>query len=167
MKYSIVEKENFKVIGIMETVQINNKGSFITNYNELNKKQILDKLEQLLNTKINNILYGTINKTDQIVESFIGIETDANCPKCPKSLVEFEIPKQKWAVFELVSFAPQVINNIWSELCSYWFPVNGYELASNVELYQEKTEHNRYELWIPVKKLATRDICEFIQINNQ
>lgn len=149
LKFRIVDKGYFKVIGFMETVQINGSGTFIPNYNESNREQIQETLEQLLNERISNIFNIVINKSDQLVDSYIGIETEA---MCPPSLVEVAIPKQTWAVFEIVSLAPYVINKTWHDLFAFWFPVHGYELADNVEFYLEKREHNRFELWIPVKK---------------
>lgn len=134
----------------METVQTNERGVFIPNNNQsTTKEQLRQSFERLLNTRVNNMLYVAVNKTERSVDSYIGIETTAICPP---SLMELEIPKQTWAVFEIGSLSPHVINKTWYDLFMDWFPAHGYELAENVEFFREMKERNRYELWIPVIK---------------
>ncbi|SFQ37895.1 GyrI-like domain-containing protein [Salibacterium halotolerans] len=149
MEYRFVEKAPFKVVGVMETAQTNERGVFIPNDNQSTKEEFRQSFEQLLNTRVNNMLHVAVNKTERSVDSYIGIETTAICPP---SLVELEIPKQTWAVFEIASLSPHVINKTWYDLFMYWFPVHGYELANNIEFFHEMKECNRYELWIPVIK---------------
>lgn len=149
MKYRFVEKNSFKVVGVMETVQTNERGVFIPNNNQSTKEQLRQSFERLLDTRVHNMLYVAVNKTEQSVDSYIGFETTAINSQ---SLVELEIPKQTWAVFELGSLSPHIINKTWNDLFMYWFPVHGYELAEKVEFFREMKERDRYELWIPVIK---------------
>lgn len=133
----------------METVQTNERGVFIPNNNQSTKEQLRQSFERLLDTRVHNMLYVAVNKTEQSVDSYIGFETTAISSQ---SLVELEIPKQTWAVFELGSLSPRIINKTWNDLFMYWFPVHGYELAEKVEFFREMKERDRYELWIPVIK---------------
>ncbi len=128
MEYRFVEKNLFKVVGVMETVQTNERGVFIPNNNQSMKVQFCQSVERLLNTRVNNMLNVAVNKTEHSVDSYIGFETTAISPQ---SLVELEIPMQTWAVFELGSLSPHNINKTWNDLFMYWFPVHGYELAVN------------------------------------
>ncbi|WP_404457173.1 GyrI-like domain-containing protein [Oceanobacillus kapialis] len=149
MEYRFVKKPPFKVVGFLENTHTNERGVFIPNDNHFTKEQFRQSLEQLLNTRVDNLLHVAVNKTEQSVDSYIGIETTAICPP---SLVKLKIPEQTWAVFEIGSLSPRIINKTWYDLFIYWFPVHGYELANNIEFFREMKERHKYELWIPVIK---------------
>jgi predicted transcriptional regulator YdeE len=119
--------------------------------NELEQKMKVIDLSKIIDFYDiqNQDISFVVNSSRSIIVYYIGFETTT---ECPKSLVELDIAKQKWAVFDLSSTSPQTLYNIWYYLFIEWFPTNEYELVENAEFIRVLKFDVSYELWVPVVK---------------
>ncbi|WP_078555575.1 AraC family transcriptional regulator [Bacillus alkalicellulosilyticus] len=157
MKYKIVEKEAFQVIGIRKEFSLQNEENSTEIpklWGQLNSDGTTDKLVSLNNGVIKGVLGICVdNKIPQKIEYWVATDYVGNTPEGYESLV---IPASKWGVFEVHGAMPNAIQSAWNQIFSEWFPSNNYECAGTPELevYSED-DPNRSdyysEIWIPLK----------------
>ncbi len=160
MKYRIVEKNSFQIVGIKREYSLLNeenlKGIPVF-WKEVNEDGTNDVLFSLNNGTIKGVLGVCVTDNDvkstQTMDYWIATTYDGDVPE---GLAEFEIPSSKWAVFEVHGAMPQSMQNTWKQIFSEWFPSSGYEHAGTPELevYSDDDPFNPNlysEIWIPVK----------------
>lgn len=161
MKYSIVEKEAFRVVGVKREFSCENEENLIgipKLWEEVNGNGVCDKLFQLNNGDIKGVLGVCDGSSEKkrgknqidywVAASFSGDE--------PDGLESLEIPASKWVVFEVIGPMPTAMQKAWKQIFSEWFPSNSYEHAGTpeFELYTEEdpSSPDLYsEIWIPIK----------------
>lgn len=162
MNYRIVEKESFRIVGIMRRVPIQFTGvnSEITSlWNSLSSKDI-DQLKRLSNVEPVGLIQASTNFSEGRMEEkgsldhYVGVATTK---QCPENMTKLEVPAATWAVFEAVGPFPDVLQNVWGRIYSEWFPSASYELARGPEiLWNESKDVSsptfRSEIWIPIIK---------------
>ena len=162
MKYRIVEKGPFKIVGFKKRVPIifNGVNPEIAKMAELLTPEIIEKLKALSNVEPTGIISASTNFSEGRMEEkgeldhYIGVATLSN------ETADFdvlEIDASTWAVFESVGPFPETLQNVWGRIYSEWFPSSGYEAAPGPEiLWNESPDTGnpkyRSEIWIPVKK---------------
>lgn len=160
MKYNIVEKEKFQVVGVKRTYNCQtgeNLQGIPQFWNELNGQGMDEQLFTLNNGQIKGVLGVCVPDENYKDNSLIDywIATD-HVGEVPENMLAMEVPASKWVVFEVRGPMPDAMQNAWKKIFSEWFPSNPYEPAGTAELevYTEEdpTSENLYsEIWIPIK----------------
>ncbi|WEK54178.1 MAG: AraC family transcriptional regulator [Candidatus Cohnella colombiensis] len=162
MNYRIVEKESFRIVGIMKRVpiQFNGVNSEIESMWKSLTSDGIDQLKKLANVEPLGLIQASMNFSEGRMEEkgeldhYIGAATTK---ECPEHLVKLEVPTLTWAVFEAVGPFPDTLQNVWGRIYSEWFPSASYELAMGPEILWNESKdvsspHFRSEIWIPVTK---------------
>ena len=161
MNYRIVEKEAFRIVGVMKRVPIVFQGvnpDIAALAQSLDMKGIAE-LKHLSNVEPRGIVSASANFSEGRMEErgeldhYIGVVTTEACPPHWSHL---EVAASTWAVFEAVGPFPAALQNVWGRIYSEWFPSSSYELAVGPEmLWNESPDTSsptyRSEIWIPVK----------------
>ncbi|MGE7672748.1 AraC family transcriptional regulator [Lysinibacillus sp. NPDC094403] len=160
MKYKIVEKEKFQVVGVKRTYNCQN-GENLRGISqfwiEMNSKNFDHQLIQLNNGSIKGVLGVCVPNTSQEQSGFIDywIATD-HVGEVGENLLSMEVPASKWVVFEVHGPMPDAMQNTWKQIYSEWFPSNPYKAAGTAELevYPDEDAYSPdsySEIWIPIK----------------
>lgn len=160
MKYKIVEKEKFQVVGVKRTYNSQN-GENLQGipqfWNEMNSKNFDHLLIQLNNGSIKGTLGVCVPNTTQGQNGFIDywIATD-HVGEVGENLLAMEVPASKWVVFEVHGPMPDAMQNTWKQIYSEWFPSNPYKPAGTAELevYPDEDAYSAdsySEIWIPIQ----------------
>ncbi|WP_339261939.1 AraC family transcriptional regulator [Lysinibacillus sp. FSL K6-3209] len=160
MKYNIVEKEKFQVVGVKRTYNCQtgeNLQGIPQFWNELNGQGMDEQLFTLNNGQIKGVLGVCVPdenyKDNHLIDYWIATD---HVGEVPENMLAMEVPASKWVVFEVRGPMPDAMQNAWKKIFSEWFPSNPYEPAGTAELevYTEEdpTSENLYsEIWIPIK----------------
>ena len=159
MKYTIVEKKAFQLIGIKREYSLENEENLTgipKLWNEVNSDGTCEKLIRLNNGELKAILGVCVvpdeRTNENIIEYWVAAE---HTGKVPEGLFAIDIPASKWAIFEVHGAMPDAIQKVWKQIFSEWFPSNGYEHAAGPELEvypagDSSREDYYSEIWIPV-----------------
>ncbi|WP_127533613.1 AraC family transcriptional regulator [Paenibacillus kobensis] len=162
MNYRIVEKEAFRIAGLMKRVPIVFNGvnpDIAAMWSSLTPEKI-ERLKQLSNIEPNGIISASTNFSEERMEEkggldhYIGAATTLDCPDEWESL---EVTASTWAVFEAVGPFPETLQNVWGRIYSEWFPSSSYEQSGGPEILWNESKdisspNYRSEIWIPVLK---------------
>ena len=161
MNYRIVEKEGFRIVGLMRRVPLIYEGvnpHIAAMSAELNTEMI-GTLKALSNVEPRGLISASTNFSEGRLDGgeldhYIGVATTKDEQAGPARL---DVRPSTWAVFESVGPFPQTLQNIWGRIYSEWFPLSGYESIPGPEiLWNEGKDVEsptfRSEIWIPVRK---------------
>ncbi len=161
MKYRMVEKEAFGLVGIMKRVPLIYEGvnpAIASMWQSLDEGTI-NTLKALSNVEPVGLLSASTNFSEGRLDGgeldhYIGVATTK---EHPENLTRLEVAASTWAVFESIGPFPETLQNIWGRIYAEWFPSSGYELAKGPEiLWNENKDMSsptyRSEIWIPVTK---------------
>lgn len=161
MNYRIVEKEAFRIVGIMRRVTLQYEGvnpEIAAMWKELGMDGIR-QLKALSNVEPVGILQASLNFAEGrqeggTLDQWIGAATDK---PCPPGFQVLEVPALTWTVFESVGPFPRTLQNTWARIYSEWFPSSGYEAAPGPEILWNESDDTtsptfRSEIWIPVRR---------------
>lgn len=160
MKYNIVEKEKFQVVGVKRTYNCQtgeNLQGIPQFWNELNGQGMDEQLFTLNNGQIKGVLGVCVPdenyKDNHLIDYWIATD---HVGEVPENMLAMEVPASKWVVFEVRGPMPDAMQNAWKKIFSEWFPSNPYEPAGTAELEvytdEDPTSENLYsEIWIPIK----------------
>lgn len=161
MNYRIVEKESFRIVGLMRRVPLIYEGvnPYIASMWEELDAELIATLKGLSNVEPVGLLSASTNFSEGRLDGgeldhYIGVATTKDHPE---SLARLEVPASTWAVFESVGPFPETLQNIWGRIYSEWFPSSGYSMVAGPEiLWNENKDLDsttfRSEIWIPVSK---------------
>lgn len=160
MKYNIIEKEQFQVVGVKRTYNCQ-KGENLQGiplfWDEVNRQGMDEQLFTLNNGQIKGVLGVCVPdenyKENSLIDYWIGTD---HVGEVPENLQSIEVPASKWVVFEVHGPMPHAMQNAWKQIFSEWFPSNPYEPAGTAELEvytnEDPTKEDLYsEIWIPIK----------------
>ncbi|MDM5247171.1 AraC family transcriptional regulator [Lysinibacillus sp. G4S2] len=160
MKYKIVEKEKFQVVGVKRTYNCQNGENtreIPKFWDEINSKGMDHQLFSLNNGEIKGVLGVCAPNVSEQKNGFIDywIATD-HIGDVPEELKAMEVPASKWVVFEVHGPMPDAMQNTWKQIYSEWFPSNPYEPTGTAELevYSDEDPFSPdlySEIWIPIK----------------
>ncbi len=161
MNYRIVEKEGFRIVGLMRRVPLIYEGvnpHIAAMSAELNT-ELIGTLKALSNVEPRGLISASTNFSEGRLDGgeldhYIGVATTKDEQAGPARL---DVRPSTWAVFESVGPFPQTLQNIWGRIYSEWFPLSGYESIPGPEiLWNEGKDVEsptfRSEIWIPVRK---------------
>src|SRR5574344_539356 len=162
MKYRIVEKEPFRLIGFKKRVPIIFEGvnPGIAKMTELLTPEVIKHLKAISDMEPRGIISASTNFSEGRMEEkgeldhYIGVATSSN------DTADFDVLKidaSTWAVFESIGPFPETLQNVWGRIYSEWFPSSGYEAAPGPEILWNESpdtgnQKYRREIWITVKK---------------
>lgn len=162
MNYRIVEKETFRIVGIMKRVPIIFHGvnpEISAMWKTLDKETI-GKLKMLSNVEPLGLLQASTNFSEGRMEEkgeldhYIGVATTG---ECQDDLAQLKVPASTWAVFETVGPFPDTLQDAWGRIYAEWFPSLNYQQSEGPEiLWMENFEFDspafKSQIWIPVMK---------------
>lgn len=161
MNYRIVEKEGFRIVGLMRRVPLIYEGvnpHIAAMWAELSE-DLIAALKALSNVEPRGLISASTHFSEGRLDGgeldhTIGVATTRDEPE---GLARLDVPPLTWAVFESVGPFPQTLQNIWGRIYSEWFPSSGYESVPGPEiLWNEGKDVEsptfRSEIWIPVAK---------------
>lgn len=162
MKYRIVEKEAFSIVGVKKRVPIifEGKNPEITKMWKNLGKETIESLKKLSNMKPGGLIQASTNFSEERMEEkgeldhYIGVATTNNIQN---EFDKLDVPATTWAVFEVVGSFPEKLQETWGRIFSEWFPTSNYELAEGPEILWNEDKDTtspefKSEIWIPVKK---------------
>jgi len=161
MRYRIVEKDAFRIVGIMRRVRLQYHGvnpEIAAMWKELGLEGIR-QLKALSNVEPVGIVHASLNFSEGradggSLDQWIGAATDRPCPPGFQAL---EVPALTWAVFESAGPFPEALQDTWGRIYSEWFPSAGYQAAEGPEMLWIESDDTtsptfRSEIWIPVRR---------------
>ncbi|MET9550711.1 AraC family transcriptional regulator [Streptomyces sp. NPDC006627] len=159
MRYRVVEKADFTVVGLKTRVPLVHAGPnrSIMDFVRGIDRQTLERLEKLSDQEP----YGIVAVCDCMdpsraegteLDYHHGVITSAAAPEGRTTLA---VPAGTWAVFTTSGPAPQAIQELWRDVFTEWFPSNPYRTRTGPEILRtrlspERTEADA-ELWLAVE----------------
>lgn len=164
IKYKIVEKEAFSVIGISKNIKYEDA-----------MEEVPKLWKELFNTVKNKFVSGMYGINIDIDMNgsefeFMIADNDENFKNVPNGFISKTIPKHTWAIFECIGPAKNTLPEVNKKIFTEWLPnCKDYEITEgyNIEAYSDPEDYpkrvqdkNYYcEIWIPIRKI--------IQINDR
>ena len=156
MEYSIVKKEEIRIVGVKALLEKNIEKNFKSVpklWQESAQNGTINQIVSLMNADSKGVL-GVSACMDSLErwEYYVAVETDK---EVPEGMYEYVIPEGTWAVFPGQGTMPTAIQEIEKRIITEWLPTSGYEYADapDIELYLNQDPANsKFEVWIPIKK---------------
>ena len=159
IRYSIIEKESFKIIGTKLKTSIDeNYHKEISKFWEDNtKKGLIPKLLEINDDDPKGILGVATGNWVSGTEFNYYIATSSKNKKLPSTMEKIEIPKSLWVIFECVGAMPNAMRDLHQRIITDWFFESGYEFTDlpDIEYYSSGdilSDDYKTEIWIPIKK---------------
>ncbi|MEU4919462.1 AraC family transcriptional regulator [Streptomyces parvus] len=163
MRYSLVEKNAFRVVGKKARVPLIHEGPnpAIAEFIRGIGREELDRIAALSDQEP----AGIVGVSDQLdpsraegteLDYWHGVVSSAEPP--PEDLDALDVPAGTWAVFESEGVFPQTLQYLWRDVFTQWFPSNPYASRPGPEILRvrltEDGKRAEAELWIPVERSA-------------
>ncbi len=160
MKHRIEDKPAFRLIGLKARVPLVHEGpnNAIIEFQRGLDPSITKRMLEFADTEPS----GPVSVTDNIDEQRTeGSELDywhavASSKQAPEGFESLEVPAGLWVVFETEGKFPEVLQRMWADAATEWFPANPYRWAPGPEMLSVHVEpggtHGRGQLWIPIEK---------------
>ncbi|MGX1541231.1 AraC family transcriptional regulator [Streptomyces adustus] len=161
MRYRIVEKEAFRVVGSKARVPLVHEGvnaAATAHLKSLDERAIV-RMKELDHQEPTGILSAAVYLTDSRDE---GVEADywigvATGPEtAAEGLDALDVPAGRWAVFDNHGPYPSALQELWRDVFTQWFPSNRYVSRPGPELLRtqpvEIGAETDSQLWIPVER---------------
>ncbi|MGW1376055.1 effector binding domain-containing protein [Streptomyces sp. NPDC002446] len=161
MRYRVVEKEQFRVVGKKVRAPLVHEGVNPT------IADFLRSIDQETTRRITAL-------SDQEPEGIVGVSDDLDPSRSegteldyyhgvvtrsgnvPEDLDALTVPAGTWAVFENSGPFPQALQYLWRDVFTQWFPSNPYRSRPGPELLRTRLSQDATradaELWIPVER---------------
>lgn len=162
MRYRVVEKEEFRLVGRRARVPLVHEGvnPAIAEFLRGIPPETMRRLEELSDQEPR----GVVNVSDGLGENreegteldyYCGVVTGADAPADLDVLV---VPAGTWAVFENSGEFPLALQYLWRDVFTQWFPSNPYRSRPGPEILRTRLSEDGSradaELWIPVERAA-------------
>ncbi|MFI7329411.1 GyrI-like domain-containing protein [Streptomyces rubiginosohelvolus] len=163
MRYSLVEKNAFRVVGKKARVPLIHEGPnpAIAEFIRGIGREELDRIAALSDQEP----AGIVGVSDQLdpsraegteLDYYHGVVTGE--AEAPEDLDALDVPAGTWAVFESEGEFPQALQYLWRDVFTQWFPSNPYASRPGPEILRvrltEDGKRAEAELWIPVERSA-------------
>ncbi|MFD3836368.1 effector binding domain-containing protein [Streptomyces sp. NPDC058642] len=160
MRYRIVEKDEFRVVGRKVRVPLVHEGMnpAIADFIRGLGQETLGRIEELSDQEPQGILGVSDNLDPSRAE---GTELDywhgvVSGAPVPDDMEALTVPAGTWAVFENSGPFPQALQHLWRDVFTQWFPSNPYRSRPGPELLRTRLTPDAAqadaELWIPVER---------------
>ncbi|MFE5832978.1 GyrI-like domain-containing protein [Streptomyces sp. NPDC056488] len=159
MRYRIVEKEAFRIIGRGARVPLVHEGEnpAIAAHIRSIGQEGLARLARLADGEPGGVLSAVTHLSDSREE---GTELDywhgaVSGADVPEGFGALDVAAGTWAVFENEGPYPKALQYLWRDVFTQWFPSNPYASRPGPELLSVRPSEDwttaRAELWIPVE----------------
>jgi AraC family transcriptional regulator len=161
MRYRIVEKESFRVVGRSARVPLVHEGlnSAATAHVRSLDDKAIGRMKELADGEPTGVLSAVVYLTDSREEGaeadyWVGVVTG------PEAVAEgldiLDVAAGGWAVFDNHGPYPSALQELWRDVFTQWFPSNRYTTRPGPELLWTQpvpvgTETGS-QLWIPVER---------------
>ncbi|MFD8596713.1 GyrI-like domain-containing protein [Kitasatospora sp. NPDC059646] len=164
MRYRIVEKEAFRVVGKKARVPLIYQGvnPHIAEHVRGIAPETMLRIAGLSDQDPEGVVAATVRVSDGFEE---GSELDyyhavvTGAAELPGDLDVLECPAGTWAVFENTGPFPQALQQMWADVAAQWIPSNPYEYRPGPEILRTRPSgsdpaQSDAQLWIPVTRTA-------------
>jgi AraC family transcriptional regulator len=163
IRYKVVEKDAFKVVGRKARVPLVHEGAnpeiaaFIRGIG----RQTLRRIENLSDQEPRGIISVSVDLDESRAEGteldyYHGAVTGAEVPDDMEALA---VPAGSWAVFESSGPFPLTLQYLWRDVFTQWFPSSPYRSRPGPEILRTRLSDDGTEadaeLWIPVEGTGT------------
>lgn len=166
MRYRIVEKEAFRVVGRKARVPLIHQGvnPHIAEHVKGIPPETTRRIASLSDQDPQGVVSATVRLSDGFEEGseldfYLAAVTSAAAAELPGDLDVLDCPAGTWAVFENTGPFPEALQRLWADVAAQWMPSNPYEYRPGPEIL--RTAHPSVEagqseaqLWIPVTRTA-------------
>ncbi|MCZ7415046.1 MULTISPECIES: AraC family transcriptional regulator [unclassified Streptomyces] len=162
MRYRIVEKDGFRVVGRRARVPLVHEGpnpaigAFIRSIGQETLRELaaLSDQEPAGIVGVSDGLDPTRAEGTEL-DYYHGVVTGAPTPGGCEALT---VPAGAWAVFESSGPFPQALQHLWRDVFTQWFPSNPYQSRPGPEILRTELSPDAAradaELWVPVERAA-------------
>ena len=161
MRYRIVEKESFRVLGRKARLPLVQEGvnAAAAAHVESLDEQAIVRMKELASREPQGILSAVVYLSDSREEGaeadyWIGVVTVPEA--AAKELDALDVPAGTWAVFDNHGPYPSALQELWRDVFTQWFPSNPYTSRPGPELLRtqpvEIGAETDSQLWIPVER---------------
>ncbi|MEV0781952.1 AraC family transcriptional regulator [Streptomyces sp. NPDC050423] len=162
MKYRVVEKDGFRLVGRGTQVPLVYEGMnpAIVEFVRSIGKETLGRWEADATGEPEGVVGVVSNHSADDVEGtelgyFHGVVSDAEVPGASESL---DVGPGTWAVFESSGEFPSAVQYLWRDVYTQWFPSNPYRSRPGPSLSRTRVSedgtHADAEVWIPVERVG-------------
>ncbi|GAA5024118.1 hypothetical protein GCM10025734_82180 [Kitasatospora paranensis] len=161
MRYRIVEKESFRVVGRKARLPLVREGvneAAAAHVRGLDERAIV-RMKALAGQEPAGILSAVVYLTDSRED---GAEADywVGAVTGPEATAEeldaLDVPAGTWAVFDNHGPYPSALQELWRDVFTQWFPSNPYTSRPGPELLRTRPveigAETDSQLWIPVER---------------
>ncbi|MGW5849884.1 AraC family transcriptional regulator [Streptomyces sp. NPDC055254] len=163
MRYRIVEKEAFRVVGRKARVPLVHEGvnAAAAAHVESLDEQAIVRMKKLADGEPKGVLSVVVHLTDSReegaeVDYWIGVVTGPEA--AAEELDALDVPAGAWAVFDNHGPYPSALQELWRDVFTQWFPSNPYASRPGPELLRtqpvEIGAETDSQLWIPVERVS-------------
>ncbi|MEU4170847.1 AraC family transcriptional regulator [Streptomyces sp. NPDC026665] len=161
MRYRIVEKESFRVVGRKARVPLVHEGvnaAATAHVESLDARDIV-RLKELTGAEPEGVLSAAAYVTDSReegaeVDYWVGVVTGSDT--VVEELDALDVPAGTWAVFDNRGPYPSALQELWRDVFTQWFPSNPYTARPGPELLRTRPveigAETDSQLWIPVER---------------
>ncbi|MFF2194821.1 GyrI-like domain-containing protein [Streptomyces sp. NPDC058157] len=162
MRYRIVEKEAFRVVGKKARVPLIFQGvnPHIAELIRSIPAETMLRITGFSDQDPEGVVSATVRLSDGFEEGgaldyYHCVVTAAAAAGLPGDLDVLDCPAGTWAVFENSGPFPQALQQMWADVAAQWIPSNPYEYRPGPEILRtrpsaDEPEHSDAQLWIPV-----------------
>ncbi|MFC0600880.1 AraC family transcriptional regulator [Streptomyces palmae] len=163
MRYRVVEKEEFRVVGRKARVPLVHEGvnPAIATFIKSIDPETTERIKRLSDQEPT----GIVSVSDDLHPSRAeGTDLDyyhavVTSAPAPAGLDSLTVPAGTWAVFENSGPFPQALQYLWRDIYTQWFPSNPYQSRPGPEILRTRLspDHSEAEaeLWIPVERTGS------------
>ncbi|MEU7205214.1 AraC family transcriptional regulator [Streptomyces sp. NPDC045470] len=177
MRYRIVKKEQFRVVGKKARVPLVHQGAnpaiaeFVRSIDQETMQRITalsDQQPEGLVAVCDDLDPSRAEGTE--LDYYHGVVTRSgpldDAPNAPdqddlEDLDTLVVPPGTWAVFENSGPFPEALQILWRDVFTQWFPSNPYQSRPGPEILRTRLSENGNqadaELWIPVERVPVSD----------
>ncbi len=156
IEYKIVDKDEFKLIGVKKTIDNIVEKSFLEVPNfwqETFISGVIPKIGSMIDQEPFGIIGMSIYNMGDTFDYYIGAITNKYNTL---GLEEYYIDSGTWAVFSGEGKMPMALQELQTRIVTEWMPNSDYEYDKlpDIEVYlNDKTEEiGKFEVWIPIIK---------------
>ncbi|MEU9476133.1 AraC family transcriptional regulator [Streptomyces sp. NPDC048191] len=162
MRYRIVEREAFRVVGKKARVPLIHQGvnPHIAEHVRSISPETMLRIVGLSDQDPEGVVSATVRLSDDFDE---GSELDyyhavvTTAVELPEDLDVLDCPAGTWAVFENTGPFPQALQQMWGDVAAQWIPSNPYEYRPGPEILctrpsEADATQSDAQLWIPVTR---------------